>query len=239
MNNLRIGLLILVTFLLTSCKQKQTLKEDTIHGLWVVKKVKMGDQEMTPIARWMKFNADSTQTSGNGWLQHSEGSWVLNKYNQLSVKNTNGLIDESEPFTVKFENRNMIWNRTEEGENVSVILERAEIIPKSKGNRLMGLWKIETISIDDKNVTSALNPNDKATLFLRWDNTYVLENYPKGKIYGVYKVHAHKPEIQMVNYGDKPQFQFYQFSIDKNTLILKSTDQKTKLELKRIYQFLE
>ena len=77
MNNLRIGLLILVTFLLTSCKNEQTQKENAILGLWVVKKVKMGDQEMTPIARWMRFNKDSTQTSGNGWLQHSEGSWVF------------------------------------------------------------------------------------------------------------------------------------------------------------------
>jgi hypothetical protein len=163
----------------------------------------------------------------------------LNENNQLSVKNTNGLIDKSGPFNIKFENGSMIWNRTEDGENVSVILERAEIIPKSEGNRLMGLWKIETISINDKSVTSTLNPDDKATLFLRSDNTYVFENYPQGKTYGIYKVYAHKPEIQMVNYGDKPQFQFYQFSIDKNNLILKSTDQKTKLELKRIYQFLK
>jgi hypothetical protein len=37
----------------------------------------MGNNEMTPIARWMRFNKDSTQTSGNGWLQHSEGSWVF------------------------------------------------------------------------------------------------------------------------------------------------------------------
>ena len=68
----------------------------------------------------------------------------LNENNQLSVKNTNGLIDKSGPFNIKFENGSMIWNRTEDGENVSVILERAEIIPKSEGNRLMGLWKIET-----------------------------------------------------------------------------------------------
>ena len=239
MNNLKIGVLLLMLLFIFFCKQKQVKNEDTIYGLWVVKKVKMGNNEMTPIARWMRFNKDSTQTSGNGWLQHSEGSWVLNEINQLSVKNTNGLIDKSGPFNIKFENGSMIWNRTEDGENVSVILERAEIIPKSEGNRLMGLWKIETISINDKSVTSTLNPDDKATLFLRWDNTYVFENYPQGKTYGIYKVHAHKPEIQMVNYGDKPQFQFYQFSIDKNNLILKSTDQKTKLELKRIYQFLK
>ncbi|TMM31410.1 hypothetical protein FDT66_05450 [Polaribacter aestuariivivens] len=239
MNNSRIVLLILISIFVYSCQKKQEQKEDSINGLWIIKKVTMGDNQMTPIARWVRFNKDSTQTSGNGWLQHSEGSWSLNKNNQLIVKNTNGLLDKSEPFTVNFENGNMIWNRTEEGENVSVLLERTEVIPKSEGNRLMGLWKIETISIDDKNVTSTLNPDDNATLFLRWDNTYVLENYPQGKIYGVYKVHGHKPEIQMVNYGDKPQFQFYQFLIEKNKLILKSTDQKTKLELKRIYQFLK
>ena len=36
-----------------SCK-----KQSKIDGLWEVTKVKMGENEMTPNARWMRFNAD-------------------------------------------------------------------------------------------------------------------------------------------------------------------------------------
>ena len=236
MNKLKIGILLFGLTIIFSCKKEEV--KPTINGLWLVTKVKMGEDEMTPIARWMRFNADSTQTSGNGWLQHSEGNWSVNKNNQLTVTNTNGLLDAAEPFTVKFENENMIWSRTEEGQDVQVFLERIEQIPSSEGNRLMGLWKIESIAIDNEDVTTTLNPDNNATLFLRWDNVYVFANYPQGKIYGVYKVHGHKPEIQMVNYGDNPQFQFYTFSISDLELKLISTDKKTELKLKRIYQFL-
>ena len=236
MNKLKIGILLFGLTIIFSCKKEEV--KPTINGLWLVTKVIMGEDEMTPIARWMRFNADSTQTSGNGWLQHSEGSWSVNKNNQLTVTNTNGLLDAAEPFAVKFEGEKMIWSRTEEGQDVQVFLERIEQIPSSEGNRLMGLWKIESIAIDNEDVTTTLNPDNNATLFLRWDNVYVFENYPQGKIYGVYKVHGHKPEIQMVNYGDNPQFQFYTFSISDLELKLISTDKKTELKLKRIYQFL-
>ena len=236
MNKLKIGILLFGLTIIFSCKKEEV--KPTIKGLWLVTKVKMGEDEMTPIARWMRFNADSTQTSGNGWLQHSEGSWSVNKNNQLTVTNTNGLLDAAEPFAVKFEGEKMIWSRTEEGQDVQVFLERIKQIPSSEGNRLMGLWKIESIAIDNEDFTTTLNPDNNATFFLRWDNVYVFENYPQGKIYGVYKVHGHKPEIQMVNYGDNPQFQFYTFSISDLELKLTSTDKKTELKLKRIYQFL-
>ena len=45
---------------------------------------------MTPNARWMRFNPDFTQESGNGWFQHSLGSWSLNSIKgELSIVNDN------------------------------------------------------------------------------------------------------------------------------------------------------
>lgn len=222
---------------LFSCKKEQA--KPSINGLWLVNKVKIGETDMTPNARWMRFNADSTQTSGNGWLQHSEGNWSVNKNNQLTVTNTNGLLDEAEPFTVKFENENMIWTREEFGQQVKVTLERTNKLPTSEANKLYGLWKFETIFKDGKEISDSLNPSKKAMLYLRWDSTYELRNYPEGELYGIFKTHGHRPQIDMVSYSKEPKYQFYKFKLDENKLTLNSTNSDKQIKLTRIHQFLE
>ena len=241
MNNLRIGLLILVTFLLTSCKKEQTQKENAINGLWVVKKVKMGNQEMTPIARWMKFNADSTQTSGNGWLQHSVGSWSYKIDSKLlKVENFNGVVDDfNDPFKVDFSDKNMIWKRKEGDFDVTITLEKINKIPTSEANKLYGLWKFESIFENGKEISVSLNPSKKAMLFLRWDNTYELRNYPVGELYGIFKTHAHRLQIDMVSYSKIPKYQFYEFKLEGNNLLLNSTISDKQIKLTRINQFLK
>ena len=72
--------------------------QSPITGLWVVQGVMIGDEERTPNARWMRFHADFTQQSGNGWLQHSVGTWTLDPATQdLSITNTTGLLDPMRP----------------------------------------------------------------------------------------------------------------------------------------------
>ena len=237
MNKLKLGILLFGLTIIFSCKKEEV--KPTINGLWLVTKVKMGEDEMTPVARWMHFNADSTQTSGNGWLQHSEGTWNLNKNNQLTVINTNGLLDEAEPFTVEFENNNMIWTREEFGQQVEVTLEKTDKTPTSEANKLYGLWKFDTIFKEGKEVSDSLNPSKKAMLFLRWDSTYELRNYPEGVLYGIFKTHGHRQQIDMVSYSKEPKYQFYEFKLDENKLLLKSTNSNTQIKLTRIYQFLE
>lgn len=220
--------------LLFSCTQekKSALKVD---GLWKVNKVKIGSEEMTPIARWMQFNADSTQTSGNGWLQHSVGSWSLKNKNQLKVNNSNGLIDEYEPFTIAIQENKMTWNREEEGQKVKVFLERIDDIPASNGNKLMGQWKLESkIIADNKDVNSEIK-----SIYLSWDNRFIKQFVSGKKEYGIYKIHAHKPELQLVNYGDNPKFTFYKFSFEDDNLILQSSDKEEELVLSRIHKFLK
>lgn len=229
--------LLLFCCVFTSCKDA-VKSNNTITGLWKVSKVQVGTNEMTPIARWMQFNKDSTQISGNGWLKHSEGTWKLQR-NLLTVSNTNGLLDEAAPFSIDINDSEMTWFRTEEGQNVKVFLERAVKRPTSPGNQLMGLWKLLNISIANKDITLNENPKNNQTLYLSWDNVFREHNLPSGKRVGVYKIHAHKPELQMVNYGKEPQFSFWKFSITKNNLVLTSRDKNIVKKYKRIYKFLQ
>ena len=213
--------------LISSCnKEKIELK---IDGLWLVKKVEVENSEMTPNARWMHFKSDSTQTSGNGWLQHSLGSWSFNE-NKLSITNTNGFNDTNEPFNVVLSHKTMTWSRTEDGQNVKIFLEKINKLPTSEGNKLIGLW--EKIPIND-----SLIYQHTSILYLRWDNTYVEHNEGKRKKYGIYKIHGHKPELQLVNYGDKPEFKFYNFSVNDTLLTLKSLKGNEEIIYSRIHQF--
>jgi hypothetical protein len=227
---------LLLTLFLTTC---QTEKEkNTLEGLWLVESVEVGERSQTPIARWTCFNIDGTQTSGNGWFQHSIGTWIL-KNNQLSVKSDNGIEDKAEAFTISLENDKMTWKRNEEGQEVTVHLKRINTLPASEGNKLLGLWKLTKSTDDGNDITVMSNPDSKAMLHLRWDNMYVQHNMPKGKQYGIYKIHGHKPEIQLVNYGDSPQFSFWKFSISDKKLTLISTDSTSVMEFERIHQFIE
>ena len=227
-------LLLLIAFI-TACEEKEN---NGIVGLWMVEKVQVGKESMTPVARWTRFEAGGTQTSGNGWLQHSKGVWSLTN-GKLNIVNENGIDDSYEDFSIQMDKSTMKWTRLEEGQEVTIYLERIDELPQSDGNRLIGLWKLMTTSDDGNNTTAIVNPNMNAMMHFRWDNTYVQYNMPKGKQYGIYKVHGHKSEIQLVEYGDFSQFGFWNFTFVNNRLVMTSTDNKKIAEFERIHQFLE
>ncbi|TDQ27581.1 hypothetical protein [Tenacibaculum caenipelagi] len=232
--NIKISLLFII-FLLLSCNKIGEHK-NSIVGLWLVEKVKIGNEEMTPNARWVNFKKDSTQTSGNGWFQHSFGAWKL-KGSLLSIENKNGISDTAEPFNVELKDETMKWSRIEDGENVVVLLKRINKIPTSKGNELLGLWKLKSNNFNDNGNINKVD--DESTLFLKWDNTYVQQNSSEKKEFGIYKIHGHKPELQMVNYGENPKFKFYNFSLKDNILTLKLRDGDDELRYIRVHQFLQ
>jgi len=229
----RIIILFCVVIGFASCQ-----KQASLEGMWLVEKVSMGDQSMTPIARWMHFKTNNTQVSGNGWLQHSYGTWSLEN-NQLFVEDTNGITDNPDPFSVEIQENTMIWTRVEDEQEVKVSLKRIEELPQSSGNKLIGLWKLTSFVSDGNDMTVVINPDGKSMLHLRWDNTYVRHNMPQGKKYGIYKIHGHKPEIQLVNYGNEPQFSFWTFSFDEDQLTLTSADSKSVMKFERINQYLQ
>ncbi len=232
----QITIVLLMVLIATACHTEK--EKNSLEGLWLVESVELDHHFETPISRWMKFNSDGTQTSGNGWLQHSEGSWTIEN-NLIVVKNTNGIEDDSQPFKVSFEKEQMIWQRTEQDGEVTVRLKRIKKLPTSEGNKLFGLWKLTRSTNDGNDITVMSNPSSKAMLHLRWDNTYVQHYMPKGKSYGVYKIHGHKPEIQLVNYGNESKFSFWSFTISDKKLTLISTDKTATMEFERIHQFIQ
>jgi len=227
-------LILIGIWLFVSCENEQT-----IEGLWVVKSVLVGQEEITPNARWMKFNSDFTQQSGNGWFQHSIGNWSLNpETNELSIVNLNGLNDLSEPFQVMISENEMTWKRMEEGDSIKVSLIRSDKLPETYGDNLLGLWKLDEAIGDGNYFTQSGNTNKVDYLFFRWDKRFVIRS-EKGRINGVYNVHGHKPEVELIPYGDQIKRDFWKVDYDKNSITLKllNTDSIVTRKFKRIHEF--
>lgn len=178
---------------------------------------------MTPVARWVRFNKDGTQASGNGWFQHSVGTWELNSKNKtLSIINTNGFEDQNSPFYVAIENDQMTWDRIEEGQSVTVSLKKENKLPQSPGDALLGIWSLEKVVEEEKDVTSMHDSREIQSLFFRWDKKFVIRKSPGGTFSGVYNVHGHKNEVELIFYGDDCKREQWAFEFEKEGLTLRS-----------------
>lgn len=225
---------LIVILLLIGCENKST-----IEGLWIVTSVKVGEEKMTPNARWTRFNADFTQESGNGRFQHSYGSWKLDeKSNELSIENSNGLEDLNNPFVISINENEMIWERTEEGQNIKVTLERASKLPETYGDKILGLWKLEKAISNGNYFTESDTKEINDYIFFRWDKRFVIAS-EKGRVNGVYNVHGHKPEVELIPYGDEVERDFWEIQFEENsiTLTLLNSEKMVKRKFKRINRF--
>ena len=216
-------------------------KTKTIEGLWVVKSVVVGDEEMTPNARWTRFNSDLTQESGNGRFQHSYGTWKLNQNsNKLYIENTNGLDDINEPFVISLNQSEMIWERSEEGQNIKVILERSSELPETYGDKILGLWELEKAIGNGSYFKESDKKEMNDYIFFRWDKRFVIES-EKGRVNGVYNVHGHKPEVEIIPYGSQAKRDFWEIQFEENQITLKllNSDTIVTRRFRRIRMFPE
>ncbi|OIP48743.1 MAG: hypothetical protein COZ16_10250 [Flavobacteriaceae bacterium CG_4_10_14_3_um_filter_31_253] len=231
---------LIFTTILSCNKELNSDNQNQINGLWLVKSFKVNNMEIPSSENWIRFNADSSLSSGNDWLQHSVGYWRYQQNTKLLTINTEiGFTYYKSPFSVEIHKTTMIWKGTKEGMEVIIILEKAEKLPTSEANKLFGLWKFDSVFIGDNDVLDSLNPNKKAMLFFRWDNQFEFHNYPEGEKYGIFKIQPYRNQLEMINYSSSPKFQFYDFKIEGENLELKSKDEKTVLKFSRIHQFLE
>ena len=167
------------------------VEAQSLEGLWVVKNVQVGEESMTPIAKWFRLKADGVQESGNGWFMHSKGSWEYDEEKKaFSANDPLGLKDEYGAFTVERKGENMTWERMEDGIQVTVSLELAEELPKGPGEQLIGLWELISEGQDIF--------DEGSTVFLRWDKKFV-EKSSQGTTIGFWHIHAHKPELTLID----------------------------------------
>jgi hypothetical protein len=190
-----------------------------IDGLWVVKKVMVGSETMTPVARWFKLD-NGKQTSGNGWQQHSFGTYVFNAVKStVQFDTANEPVDESGAFTVVRKGNAMTWTRKEDGEDVSVELELATTFPMSTADKVKGLWGLGSATRNGTDLTSQYNPQNKYSLFLRWDKIYNL-NTGTEKINGYWHMNAHRPELKLIRMGHEQEVNAWTVSVSDDSLIL-------------------
>lgn len=220
-----------------------TVQAQKITGLWEVTKVEMGDQSMTPVAKWTRINKDGTYQSGNGWLQNSIGTWSYDKTaNQFSPVEANGIADNYGPFTVSFEGETMFWKRMEDGMEVTVTLESIWEMPMSTADKLNGLWDLQSTTDDGKDITGEYDPDNKYYLFIRWDRIYIERTSKGERKSGYWHINAHRPEITLLSQPGVKEPESWAITINNRVLTLKGiSDSNKSLELTftRIHQFPE
>ncbi len=219
----------LLTFACLSFSLTLTNAQQTLVGFWEVTEVKVGDQTMTPVAKWTRINEDGTFQSGNGWLQNSEGTWTLDKkYNHFKAIDPNGLEDEFGPFTISFEAEKMFWMRMEEGMPVTVILEPIDKLPKSTSDQLVGLWDLIAAEKEGTSIIDTYDPEEKRNIFIRWDRIYVERNAEGNRQTGYWHIHGHKPEITLLSHQEGKDAESWKVSFKNENLIMEGISYSNK-----------
>ena len=153
--------------------------------------------------KWIRFHADVT----NGWQQHTVGSSSYQKEsNMLTNKNENNFnnpLQYKTLFKVKLYKSNMTLQGKEEEIDLTIVLDRTNKLPKIEANKVLGLWKFDSIYVVDKETLGSLNPTKNAMISLIWENSYILYNYPQAEKYGIFKTHSTRKQIDLIDLGRK------------------------------------
>lgn len=219
----------LIALLFSAC----TPIVDPMVGLWEISKVTIDGEENTPDGKWMRFYADSTQESGNGWQQHSIGKWKMDYLNnELYLHQENGWKDEFENFKVNFTTDGMTWKRMEEDQEVIVNMVKIEKVPKRQADDLYGIWKLNSTQIDEIKMKAVEN----TTIFFRWDKMFIAQD-ERNRSYGLFKTAGHEDKLELVYYNGECTREYWNFSVKNNILKLEaeSAEQKTIQTYERIY----
>ena len=86
---------------------------------------------------------------------------------------------------------------------MTIVLDRTNKLPKIEANKVLGLWKFDSIYVVDKETLGSLNPTKNAMISLIWENSYILYNYPQAEKYGIFKTHSTRKQIDLIDLGRK------------------------------------
>lgn len=211
-----------------------SLNNSEIVGLWEVGKVIVGEELLTPTAKWFMFEADGTLHSGNGWIQNGLGSYNYDEDTKTLLQANQGVTDEYGAFQVTIEGQQMTWKRVEDGTPVTVTLSKSIKKPLGPWDQLQARWvveKAEGINPQTGKLVSEyiMNPD---IYFFMWDRRY--RKYDEtGKIVerGVWHIGAHSDQLWMITNSDNSKTE-WKLDISKEQMIWTRTGEK---ELLKVY----
>jgi hypothetical protein len=196
-----------------------------VDGFWLVTKVTVGTKELTPVARWFKMEKGK-QVSGNGWTQHSFGTYKFDqKKSEVMFITANEPDDEFGAFKVERKGPLMTWSRTEEGEAVVVELKPITELPMSPSDEAKGLWVLESAVEREINITKQYDPDRKHFLFIRWDRQYVRQINAHERISGYWFFDAHRPEITFISENREQQDEKWLITIEGQKMTMKGSSE--------------
>jgi len=159
--------------------------QESILGLWMVEKVKVGEEEMTPVAKWFEFKADGSFQAGNGWLQNSAGTYNWNKEERsLAMHDSLAIADPFGAFKVNVDGSSMVWNREEEGMQVKVFAKRSSQLPMAPQDYLVGMWELQSENTDSLQMADHI--------YFRWDRD-LMWWIDEDRSRGLWNFDAHRP----------------------------------------------
>lgn len=212
-----------------------------LPGLWTVEEVRVGEEIMTPVAKWFRYDENGTYSGGNGWLQNEEGTWTFDQDKQLlAPKNNYGVTDPFDPFKVSEDMGKMIWKREEEGMQVMVTLSRIQKLPKSPADWLVGMWGLQAAEKEGTGNLEVIDPDRKVYYFIRWDRLVILRNAKGERKTGYWHIHGHKPELTFLPHDDQLPAEAWRVEPGPNALIMtgiSETNRGQVLEFGRLRDF--
>jgi hypothetical protein len=210
-------LLILLTLAMSSTAQ--------ITGLWQVDKVTVGEETMTPVAKWFLLTADMKTRSGNGGVENSKGTYIFDYVkSEVLFSNENGQQDPYGPFRVKMDDDKMMWTRVEEGAEVTVHLTRTNDKPEAPWDKIIGNWILTEKSSGEV--------GESQSIFMRWDRRYVARNGIFGENrFGVWHIHGHKPELRLISDQGDDNDSAWDISFEGDSMIWVERDTDTPIRL--------
>jgi hypothetical protein len=210
-----------------------SLSSQDITGLWTVDRVVVGDQPMTPVAKWFRIADNGTFEGGNGWMKNSEGTYQFDvKAMTYSAEQTNGIVDPAEPFKVEIDKEKMTWTRTEDGMPVKVILSRTEALPKAPADAIQGLWDLTRVLVEKIDVTKERDPDARAYLQIRWDRIYAMST-PDGKLaMGIWHMNGHRPHLTIIPNDKEKEEETWLVKATAKQLVLTGMSSNVKGEMR-------
>ena len=183
-------------------------------GLWAISEVVVGEDTLTPIAKWIQINADLSYESGNGWTKNDQGRIDFDTLKQTIKPNSAiGLRDPFDDFDISFSDSKMFWTRMEEGMEVKVSFVKITEIPPGPADLVLGAWKEVSEHGHVKN----------SLLYLRPDRHFLKQLKDGSQIRGYWQMHAHRPELTLIpvdktieNYSYMVQFKSGVFTLLEN-----------------------